>query len=143
MIKFHVAVVQRWQRNVKKRVMHVRSCFCRFRCRRRCRCQSFLLLRFQKFWYQGNVTSHFPSLLVVLLPQTSLRNLTRPSSLLGLSLYRQSHLSFLARHRVHSPSRILVYPREGWYDLRPKSPLHLEIFKFVITASSIMIHVIN
>ena len=52
MRKIHVAVVQRWLRNVQKSVMHVRSCFaninlflfCRFRCRRRCRCQSSLLL---------------------------------------------------------------------------------------------------
>ena len=52
MRKIHVAVVQRWLRNVQKSVMHVRSCFaninlllfCLFRCRRRCRCQSSLLL---------------------------------------------------------------------------------------------------
>ena len=57
MIKLHVAVVQRWQRNVQKSVMHVRSCFvnmnllffCLFRCRSRCRCQSSLLLWCRNF----------------------------------------------------------------------------------------------
>ena len=52
MRKIRVAVVQRWLRNVQKSVMHVRSCFaninlllfCSLRCRRRCRCQSSLLL---------------------------------------------------------------------------------------------------
>ena len=40
--KFHFVVVQRWQRNVQKSVMHVQSCcfavlfFCRSPCRRRC-----------------------------------------------------------------------------------------------------------
>ena len=39
--KFHFVVVQRWQRNVQKSVMHVQSCcfavlfFCRSPCRRR------------------------------------------------------------------------------------------------------------
>ena len=56
--KFHVAVVQRWLKNVQKSVMHVQSCcftfinlllFCRSRCRRR-RCYlSSLLLWFKKF----------------------------------------------------------------------------------------------
>ena len=39
---FHVVVVQRRQRNVQKSVMHVQSCF---RCRRRRRILSSLLLR--------------------------------------------------------------------------------------------------
>ena len=47
--KFHVAVVQRRQRKVRTRVLHVQSCcfaylnlifFCRSRCRRRRRCLS-------------------------------------------------------------------------------------------------------
>ena len=50
---FHVVIVQRQQRNAKKRVMYVQSCcfvdlnilsFCRSRCRRRCRCLSPVLL---------------------------------------------------------------------------------------------------
>ena len=50
----HVVVVQRRQRNVQKSVMHVQSCcfadlnlllFCCFRCRRRRRILSSLLLR--------------------------------------------------------------------------------------------------
>ena len=48
--KFHVAVVQRRQRKVRTRVLHVQSCFayltliffCRSRCRRRRRCLSSL-----------------------------------------------------------------------------------------------------
>ena len=52
--QFHVAVVQRRQRNVQKSVMHVQSCcfanlnlralVCRSRCRRRRRCLSFLIV---------------------------------------------------------------------------------------------------
>ena len=51
--KFHVAIVQRWLKNVQKSVMHVQSCcfaninlllFCCSRCRRRCCCLSSLLL---------------------------------------------------------------------------------------------------
>ena len=69
--KFHVAVVQRWLKNVQKSVMHVQSC-----------CFTFINLLFflpfslpspsllskhpfaviQKVCYHGNVTSHFPSL---------------------------------------------------------------------------------
>ena len=44
---FHVVIVQRRQRNVQKRVVHVQSCcfffFCLYRCRRRCRCLSSLI----------------------------------------------------------------------------------------------------
>ena len=56
--KFHVAVVQRWLKNVQKSVMHVQSCcfanlnlllFCRSRCRRRCCCLSSLLLWSKNF----------------------------------------------------------------------------------------------
>ena len=36
-----------------------------------------------------------------------------------------SHLSFLARRTTHSPSRILVCQKEGWYGLQPRSLLHL------------------
>ena len=61
---FHVAVLQWWQRNVQKSVMHVQSCFfanlslflfCRSRCRycRRRRCLSSLLFI--------NVFALFPS----------------------------------------------------------------------------------
>ena len=52
--QFHVAVVQRRQRNVQKSVMQVQSCcfanlnlrvlVCRSRCRRRRRCLSFLIV---------------------------------------------------------------------------------------------------
>ena len=52
--QFHVAVVQRRQRNVQKSVMQVQSCCfanlnlrvlgCRSRCRRRRRCLSFLIV---------------------------------------------------------------------------------------------------
>ena len=70
--KFHVAVVQRWLKNVQKSVMHVSSC---------CFTNINLLLFFlpfllpsllslpnvpfvviQKFCYHGNLTSHFSSL---------------------------------------------------------------------------------
>ena len=56
--KFHVAVVQRWPKNVQKSVMHVQSCcftninlllFCRSRCRRRRCCLNSLLLWFKNF----------------------------------------------------------------------------------------------
>ena len=49
---FHVVIVQRWQRNVQKRVLHVHCCcfanlnlllFCRSRSRRRRRCLSSLI----------------------------------------------------------------------------------------------------
>ena len=49
--QFHVVVVQRRQRNVQKRVMHVQSCrfacllFCRSRSRRRRRCDCLKTLR--------------------------------------------------------------------------------------------------
>ena len=52
-IKFHVAVVQRWLKNVQKSVMHVQSCcfaninlllFCHSRCLYRLCCLSTLLL---------------------------------------------------------------------------------------------------
>ena len=56
--KFHVAVVQRWLKNVQKSVMHVQSCcfaninlllFCHSRCLYRLCCLSTLLLWSQKF----------------------------------------------------------------------------------------------
>ena len=56
--KFHVAVVQRWLKNVQKSVMHVQSCcfaninlllFCRSRCLYRLCCLSTLLLWSEKF----------------------------------------------------------------------------------------------
>ena len=57
--KFHVAVVQRWLKNVQKSVMHVQSCcfaninlllFCRSRCLYRLCCLSTLLLWSEKFY---------------------------------------------------------------------------------------------
>ena len=56
--KFHVAVVQRWLKNVQKSVMHVQSCcfaninlllFCHSRCLYRLCCLSTLLLWSEKF----------------------------------------------------------------------------------------------
>ena len=74
--KFHVAVVQRWPKNVQKSVMHVQSC-----CFTNINLSLFLpfslpspspsllpklpFVVIQKFCYHGNVTSHFTSLLVL------------------------------------------------------------------------------
>ena len=61
---FHVVVVQRWQRNVQKSVMHLQSCyfanlnllvFCHSRCRRRRRCWSSLLLKHQLKYLQWSL----------------------------------------------------------------------------------------
>ena len=66
--KFHVAVVQRWLKNVQKSVMHVQSCcfanlnlllFCPSLCRRRCCCLSSLLLWSKNF--ASMVTWHLTS----------------------------------------------------------------------------------
>ena len=71
----HVAVVQRWLNLCKKawctcKVVFLVNInlllFCRSRCRRRRRCLSSLSV-IQKFCYHDNVTSHFSSLLVLLL----------------------------------------------------------------------------
>ena len=72
--KFHVAVVQRWPKNVQKSVMHVQSCC--FTNINLLLCLPFSLpspsllpklpfVVIQKFCYHGNVTSHFTSLLVL------------------------------------------------------------------------------
>ena len=66
--KFHVAIVQRWLKNVQKSVMHVQSCcfaninlllFCCSRCRRRCCCLNSLLLWSKNF--ASMVTWHLTS----------------------------------------------------------------------------------
>ena len=66
--KFHIAIVQRWLRNVQKSVMHVQSgcfaniivlLFCCSLCLRCSRCFSSLVVVIQKFCYRGNMTSHF------------------------------------------------------------------------------------
>ena len=73
--KFHVAVVRRRLRNVKKSVMHVQNCcfanlnllskpiaFLTFSLPSPSSLLKLPIVVIQKFWYHGNVTSHFSSL---------------------------------------------------------------------------------
>ena len=60
--KFHVAFVQQRLRSVQKSVMHVQSCFFAlnlFFCYEPSPLQKLLVVVIQKFWYHGNMTSHF------------------------------------------------------------------------------------
>ena len=70
--KFHVAVAKQRLRNVQKSVMHVQRCFfCQSKpivfCCVSSPLQKLPIVVIQKFCYHGNVTSHFSSLLSLIL----------------------------------------------------------------------------
>ena len=122
--KFHVAVVQLAKAKkctIQNSEMHVQSCcfaiiynpiaFFRSRCRRSGRYLNSLLLGFKKFWYYGNVTSQFSTLLYDSVWRKTIRTIRSESRDGSENVAEKVNSRSFNLHRDYSKS--LTFPNVG------------------------------